>query len=117
MLKSIKQLFDYQIVKRNLLDRYDNVIDGDINEEFNKLPSKYIRTCNCGNDEYHYYIIQNTNRINLFNWLNISLFDKITYTIITHLDNSANVKFNTDKLICIGAQINFHLIVLYDKIY
>ena len=110
----MKSIFKKKIIKSALFDRNGGVVECEnIQKEFNELKSNYIFTSKSGNRIYKYHIIRHTWRSPFCNKLNIKRFDKTTYTIITNLKfNGEYIKFDTDNLICMSSQIDFHLEII-----
>ena len=111
-------MLNYKVVKEELVDRNGNaVLVNNPYKELNEIPSNYIQET----EKYEYVIIKTTHRKDIFNKLNIDIFDKIKYTCIvlnySYNDNKYFL-FNTDSLIAIDAQIDLQIeINRLDKSY
>ena len=102
-------MLNYKVVKEELVDRNGNaVLVNNPYKELNEIPSNYIQET----EKYEYVIIKTTHRKDIFNKLNIDIFDKIKYTCIvlnySYNDNKYFL-FNTDSLIAIDAQIDLQI--------
>ena len=111
-------MLNYKVVKEELVDRNGNaVLVNNPYKELNEIPSNYIQET----EKYEYVVIKTTYRKEIFNKLNIDIFDKIKYTciVLNYSDNDNKYfLFNTDSLIAIDAQIDLQIeINRLDKSY
>lgn len=97
----------WKIIKSNLLDRFGNIVEGDICEELAEIPWNYKRYVSIDGCLNSYYIIKNTKRFFLFKHL--SWFDKTYYTVFTNIKiGESFLKFDTKFNYAIESQINLH---------
>lgn len=102
------KMLNYKIVKEELVDRNGNTILVINPGSKDEIPSN----CILETEKYEYVIAKTTHRKDIFDKLNIDIFDKIKYTCIVLNYSYGDDKyflFNTDSFIAIDAQIDLQI--------